>query len=102
MTVRELSLRMGTRELGRWRKYAVQRGLATDRLQLQMAVLAYMVAAAFGGGEKMQLSDYLVDLSPAEPAKAATEPEDGVGAISALSGRGVRVLGQKRKQRKGG
>lgn len=100
MTVRDLSLRMGSRELGRWRRYAVQRGFTTDRLQLQMAVLAYMVAAAFGGGEKMKLSDYVVDLSPDEPVKA-TEPADAAGVISAMSGRGVRVLGQKRKAKKG-
>lgn len=99
MTTRELSLRMGARELGRWRKYAAQRGFASERLQWQLALLSYMVASAFGSGN-LKLSDFLVRFTtPETPAESVTT-EQGASMLSSMSGRGVRVLGQKRKHRK--
>lgn len=100
MTARELSLRMGERELGRWRKYAVQRGFASQRIQLQMATLCYMVAAAFGAADGLKISDFVVELSRKAKPETVSAPEDGAAIIGSLSGRGVRVLGQKRRRRK--
>lgn len=79
----------------------MQRGFASDRIQLQIATLCYMVAIAFGGSETAKLSDFVVDFSPrpvTEPAVASAQ--DGAGILGAMSGRGVRVLGQKRKHHK--
>ncbi len=97
MTVRQLTLRMSERELGRWRRYAGTRGLPTERLQAQMAVLAYMVSSAFGGNAE-SLTDFMVGRSGPREQKRTTV-QDGAAAFSAMSGRGVRVLGQKRKRK---
>lgn len=92
MTVRELSLRMSSRELAGWRRYVKQRRFPHERLQLQVALLAFMNRS----DESLGLADFLIGHEePAQP-----EPVEGGGAatIGALAGARVRVLGQKRNQ----
>lgn len=94
MTVRELSLRMSARELASWRRYVKQRQFPHERLQMQVALLAFMNRS----DESMGLLDFVI--GHAAPTSAPVEVDDGKGAatIGALAGARVRVLGQKRNQ----
>lgn len=94
MTVRELTLRMSSRELAAWRKYIKQRRFPHERLQLQVALLAFMNRS----DESMGLLDFVIGHD--EPAAPQVEVDDGKGAatIGALAGARVRVIGQKRNQ----
>lgn len=91
MTVRELTLRMSTRELSSWRRYERQRRFPHDRLQLQVALLAYMERK----DDSVTFEDFVIGHERATPLAAQSAPASALGA---LAGAGVRVLGQKRNQ----
>ena len=99
MTVRELTLRMGERELARWQRYAVQRGFPSQRAQLQAALTSLIVARTMGGSSESTLSDFLIqfDAEERKPAPAPTA-QDGAAMFGAMAGRRVRVLGQKKRK----
>lgn len=90
MTVRELTLRMSTRELAAWRRYVRQRRLPQERLQLQVALLAYMNRK----DETLTFGDFVIGH---EEEQAQTETVSA-GVVAPLAGARVRVLGQKRNQ----
>ena len=100
MTVRELTLRMGERELARWQRYAVQRGFPSRRAQLQAALTAMIVARSLGGAADVALEDFVIGFERERDERRDDDAgENAAAAFGALSGRGVRVLGQKRKRR---
>ena len=101
MTVRELSLRMSTRELSRWEKYQRTVGFPTHRLQLQLALVALVVARTMGGASEASLDEFVVKLTPdPEPKQDAVQNESvAAEAFAGIGGRRVRVLGQRRKRK---
>lgn len=59
-----------------WQRYAARYGLPTRRLQLQLALIALVVAQSMGGSADAKLSDYLFD--------PRDESDDGDALAAAL------------------
>lgn len=99
MTVREMSLRMTERELGRWRAYSRQRGFPSERLQMQAALGAYIAAKVGGGAQDVTLEDFLIRFHrPEQPKPPPVDARLGAEVMSSLAGVKVRRLGQRKKE----
>lgn len=100
MTVDALGKTMSTRELGRWRAYARQRGLPSVRLQYQLALLA-LVLARVHGNEGQTLADFVLDFDTdrkqaTRDAAAVRKADEGAAVLAGLAGAGVYRLGQRK------
>ncbi len=101
MTVRELSVRMSSREFSRWEKYQRTVGLPSRRTHLQLALVCLVVAQAMGGASDYTLEDFLVDLmpKPEAPTNSVASGKIAAEAFAGIGGKNVRVLGLKRKRK---
>lgn len=97
MTVDALRHAMTERELRRWMLYASQRRLPTRRIEFYFAQVAYLIAKTMGASTANSFTDFLIDF---EPPKLEEIPATvGAHVLGGVSGKGVRILGQRRRER---
>lgn len=90
---------MRVREFESWRKYSRQRGLPSERLQLQVALLAMIVTNFMNENPNNDLSDFVIgEERPAEEVKSTVDAAKAF--VGGEGGKSVVRLGQKRKPRK--
>lgn len=100
MTVSEMRSKMTVREFGSWRKYSRQRGLPTERLQLQLALLAMIVVNALSDKNDSDLSSFMIGESEPVEAEAINTPMAAAQAFVGKGSKNVVRLGQKRNRHK--
>ena len=88
---------MTEREFLNWMRYANKKGLPDQRNQLQLGLIALVIARVMGGNEEAELDDFLFIEKQAKEMKA-DEAALALGAIA--GGVGIVKLGQGRKKGK--
>lgn len=89
---------MRVREFESWRKYSRQRGLPSERLQLQVALLAMIVTNLMNENPNTDLSDFVI--GEERPAEEVRSTAGAARVFVGEGGKSVVRLGQKRKPRK--
>lgn len=97
MTVRELERRMSERELSEWAQYKRERLFPTQRMEVYLAQVTFAIAKS-AGSKATSLTDFLIEFGPPPVVKQATAKEHAE-MLSGITGKGVIVLGQKRRER---
>jgi hypothetical protein len=64
-----LARTMTEREFRLWALYAKRKLLPTRRMEVYLAQVAQVIAAAMGGAKQVSISDYLIRMDYQEPAE---------------------------------
>lgn len=101
-TVRELKKRMHATEFANWQKYAKQRTMPFDRLQAQVALIAYVVINALSSDNSspIELSSLILGGEGEKVEEINDSQQAASSAFAGASSKGVHRLGQKRKPKK--
>ncbi len=97
-TVAELAATMTERELALWARYGREQRFPTRRIEWHLAQLGQVIASVMSGS-KASLSEFLVDMTPKPEPKVDHEDaaQQQRAGIAAVAGRGVYVLGKRKK-----
>lgn len=85
---------MTENELRDWQAYAARFMLPSRRMQLQLALIAQMIAVTMGGAKNAKLSDFLFD-PPPSPAQAKEQLDAAKEFFNFQPRKKVKRRGQK-------
>lgn len=97
MPVKTLKRVMSERELRMWARYANEQRLPSRRIEFYMAQLAFLIVKTMGSSKSEAFTDFLINFAPTK--QASIEAMIGADVLAAASGKGVRVLGERRRKR---